>query len=193
RAREDWPPFVALASHPGALDVKNCRRADVAAIVHKPVQPQVLMQTLAQVVRGGLALGDAGPKEPTAAPGALPVVDEGALAELERLGSDPAFLSGLMSEFVAEVGLLLEGTRESRTTEYYYPRFLQLGHALKDSAGSLGALRLYQLGLTASHLSEPVFDRDGERLLCAIEDAFAETQSFFRGYLEQRGLSLSPR
>jgi two-component system sensor histidine kinase RpfC len=197
RAREDWPPFVALASQPDALNVKTCRRADMAAIVHKPIQPQALVQTLAQVVRSAGTMDDEQPREMTDIEGgprtALPLVDERALADLERLGTGPAFVSGLVREFVAEVGGLLQQTRESRDSEHFYAQFLQLGHALKDSAGNLGALRLYQLGLTASHLPEPVFERDGGKLLSRIEQAFAETRSFLSAYLERRGLSPIPR
>jgi two-component system sensor histidine kinase RpfC len=196
RAREDWPPFIALANRPGTLDVRSCQRAEVAAILHKPVQPQALLQTLTQVMRGGDPMGEPGSGDGAAGPGSrttLPLVDESALAELERLGSGPDFLSGLMREFVAEIGDLLQRTRESRATEHCYPHFLQLGHALKDSAGNLGALRLYQLGLTASHLPERVFEREGEQLLSRIEEAFGETRAFFRRYLERSGLSLYPR
>jgi hypothetical protein len=95
-------------------------------------------------------------------------------------------------EFLEEVQTSLESVRQTLGTEQCYPRLVRFGQDLRDNAGSLGALRLYQLGLIAARLPEPLFEREGEPLLDRIEDAYQRTHSAFWQYLHQRELSRSP-
>ncbi len=196
RAQEDWPAFIALAAQAGTAQIRDCRREGVAAIVEKPVRPQALARTIAAVIRRrqGLAeqpmrasISEVGPNASR-----LPLIDEKILAELDGLGAGTGFLAQLVNEFIAEVESLVGQVRDTQGLALAYPRFLDLGHALKDSAGNLGALRLYELGLIASHLPEPVFDQEGERLLARIDQALDDSRIALSDYLERRGQSFSP-
>jgi len=196
RAQEDWPVFIALADQPRPAAIKDCRREEIAAIVEKPIRPQALLETIAAVIRRAQGLAE--PSWPTrrldsgASPSGLPLVDESILAELDNLGAQPGFLAGLVAELVGEVDTLLRRARDARGTPLAYPRFLELGHALKDSAGSLGTLRLYELGLVASHLPEQVFDREGEQLLTRIARTLDDTHLALVSHLDRHGLFLHP-
>jgi hypothetical protein len=63
---------------------------------------------------------------------------------------------------------------------------------LQDNAGSLGALRLYQLGMIACEYPIEHFERDGEPLLRRIESAYQGTRSAFWQYLRHRAPTRSP-
>ncbi len=196
RAREDWPVFIALAGRAGTAAIKDCRREEIAAIVEKPIRAQALVQTIAAVIRRAQGLADPPLQtrtlDPVHNPCGLPLVDERMLAELDRLGAQTGFLSGLVYELVSEVETLLGRARDAQGSPLAYPRFLELGHALKDSAGNLGTLRLYELGLVASHLPEQVFEREGEQLLARIGQALDDTRLALFDYLDRHGLFLHP-
>jgi two-component system sensor histidine kinase RpfC len=194
RTPEDWPVFVVLAAHPSAEEVRECRRLDIAAIVHKPIQPRTLVQTIATTARDRRSQPSElyGKRVEHISESALPIMDEHNLRDLERLGESPDFLSQLINEFLAQIDASLSRTREARATDEGYARFLELGHTLKDIAGNLGALRLYELGLTASQLPEAIFEREGEQLLSRIEQAFAQTRAILLQHLERQGLRNDP-
>jgi two-component system sensor histidine kinase RpfC len=192
RPREDWPPFVGMADHAEASEVRGWQQADMAAFLTRPVESKTLLCTMAQALRlgGPETTGGSEANGADRAESGLPVVDEQVLRRLDRLGSDPGFLARLLDEFLREVGTLVRDTRASCGSARFYSDLLQLGHTLKDSAGNLGALRLYHLGLAASYLAEPEVEPEGTHLLDQIEEAFACTRDLFVRYLDRRGFSL---
>jgi len=195
RAPDEWPPFVVLADQPSAEELRECRRLEIAALVHKPIQPQALAQTIATAARDGPGrpAESYGRRLAHASESALPIIDEHQLQELARLGEDPAFVSNLIGEFLAEIEQSLRRALDARGSAKAYARFLELGHALKDIAGNVGALRLYELALVASQLPEPIFEQEGERLLSRIELALDQTRAAFSRHLDHRGVLGDPK
>jgi two-component system sensor histidine kinase RpfC len=195
RSPENWPAFVVLAQHPSAEELRECRRLDIAAIIHKPIQPQALAQTVATAARdsGGDPSEIYGRRMEHASESALPIMDEHNLTELERLGESPTFLSELIGEFLDQIDASLSEALKARGSPDGFARFLELGHTLKDIAGNLGALRLYELGLTASQLPEQIYEREGEQLLSRIELAFGQTRATLFRHLEHHGVRNDPR
>ena len=62
-------------------------------------------------------------------------------------------------------------------------RFRDLGHALKDAAGSLGALKLYQLGTAASRLSDKEFHESAAALVQEITECCRISNDALHSYL----------
>ena len=193
--RDAWPACIGLAREPSASQLREYASVGITAIIPSPVQPQALLEAIADVIRGTGEETGAAPSLPAAAtwaPAEVPCLDETALQDVERLSSDPNFLYDLIQEFLGDISAFLEGVRETRGTDHCHRRLREFGHILQDNAGSLGALQLYQLGLIASEYPEELFERDGEQLLSRIEAAYQRTRGAFWQYLQQRSLSRSP-
>ena len=193
-ARGDWPAFIGLAQQPSMTQIRDYAAFGVTVVLPKPVRPQALLAAVADLLRGT----PNEPDDPDAMwgthpypPGELACLDERALQEIEDLGTNPSFLADLIAEFLEEVQASLEAVRETLGTEQCYPRLVRFGHSLRDNAGSLGALQLYQLGLIAARLPEPLFEREGKPLLDRIEAAYQRTHSAFWQYLRRRELPLT--
>jgi hypothetical protein len=60
----------------------------------------------------------------------------------------------------------------------------EFGHDLRDMAGHMGALDLYQMGIVASHFPEQLFAAQGREILGRIEVAYARTREDLQPYLE---------
>ncbi|MCU0299636.1 MAG: response regulator [Candidatus Nanopelagicales bacterium] len=194
-ARGDWPAFIGLAQQPSMTQTRDYAAFGLTVVLPKPVRPQALLAAVADLLRGT----HNEPADAEAMWGAhqnhtaeLDCLDERALQEIEDLGTGPSFLADLIAEFLEEVQTRLEAVRQAAGTEQCYPRLVRFGHRLRDSAGSLGAIQLYQLGLIAARLPESLYEREGMPLLDRIEDAYQRTRSAFRQYLHQRELSRSP-
>ncbi len=194
-AREDWPAFIGLAREPNLSQIRDYAGFGVTVIIPSPIQPPALLGAIADVIRGG-GDGSGATAHALASAGRttneVTCLDERALLEVERLSAEPAFLNDLIQEFLADVGILLEGVMQTQGTEQCYPRLREFGHVLQDNAGSLGALQLYQLGLIAAQYPEELFEREGEQLLGRIEAAYQRTRGAFWQYLRRRELSRSP-
>lgn len=196
RPKEDWCPFIALAERPTAEMLRTCNKAGIGIVLGKPIHSPSLLSTIEH-----LLLADEGtPADPAiqrayqlATPWlepqqtmAVPLLDQQALRELERLGGGSGFLPALIEEFLINVGKLLTTMPASHQVGAYH-RWLELGHALKDSGGSLGALRLYELGLVGSNLSEREFHQQCPALLANIRLCFEQTRAAMREYMGQEG------
>ncbi len=191
--RDTWPACIGLAREPSTRAVKDFDSVGITAIIPSPVQPQALLNAIADVIRGTGSVPSAPAQAPaTWSPAEVPCLDEQALQDVGRLSSDPNFLYDLIQEFLENVGSDLERVRETRGTEQCHRRLRDFGHVLQDNAGSLGALQLYQLGLIAADYPEELYERDGEQLLGRIEAAYQRTRRAFWGYLQQRPSSRSP-
>lgn len=201
RPKEDWSPFIALAERPTAEMLRTCNKAGVGVVLGKPIHPASLMKAIEHMLLADdgtladpaiqrahqLATPWLEPRQMTA----VPLLDQQALRELERLGGGREFLSALIEEFLLNVGKLLTAMPASHQVGAYH-RWLELGHALKDSGGSLGALRLYELGLIGSNLSEREFHQQCPSLLANIRLCFEQTRAAMREYMSQGKSSSLP-
>jgi two-component system, sensor histidine kinase RpfC len=192
--RDAWPACIGLAREPCASQVRDYASVGITAIIPSPVQPQALLEAIADVIRGTCEETGAAPSPPATArwtPAEVPCLDEQALQDVGRLSSDPNFLYDLIQEFLGDTSTFLEELRETRGMEHCHHRLREFGHVLQDNAGSLGALQLYQLGLIASEYPEGLFERDGEQLLTRIETSYQRTRGAFWQYLRHRSPSHS--
>jgi CheY-like chemotaxis protein/HPt (histidine-containing phosphotransfer) domain-containing protein len=193
--QDGWPACIGLAREPSLGQVKDYATVGITAIIPRPVQPDALLRAVADVIRGNGAVATNATSTATDAnwaPTDVPCLDEQTLRDVERLTSDPNFLFEVIQEFLADIGTLLEGIQQTRGTEQCYRRLREFGHILQDNAGSLGALRLYQLGIIASEYPAERFERDGQELLGRIESAYRRTRNALWQYLRHRAPTRSP-
>jgi HPt (histidine-containing phosphotransfer) domain-containing protein len=192
---DGWPACIGLAREPSLGQIKDFANAGITTIIPSPVKSDVLLGAIADLIRGNSEGGTQATSTTTSpnwAAAEVPCLDEQTLQDVERLSSDPNFLFDVIQEFLAEIGTLLVGIQQTRGTEQCYRRLREFGHVLQDNAGSLGALRLYQLGIIASEYPIERFERDGQELLGRIDSAYQRTRRAFWQYLRHRAPTRSP-
>jgi len=191
-------PFIILTANATTEAVRECEEAGMDAYLAKPVRPQRLLDTVREVMlerdaaRAEPPGASAQPEEARDAGGGLVLLDRSKLEELEELGMDAEFLRDLIEGFLRDAEELLEGMADSAAAGNV-PALKDLGHALKGSAGSVGALRLYELGIRVSRLARSQFPDDARALLEELQAAFAATRRALQAYLEERERAASRR
>jgi HPt (histidine-containing phosphotransfer) domain-containing protein len=108
------------------------------------------------------------------------------LVELEQLGKGETFLADLVANFNQESRQILQHMEQS-VEQTDVRRFRDLGHTIKDSAGSLGIFELYQLGVRATRLYSSDFPDSAMRLLKDLRQCCDDSHRALRHYLSSRG------
>ncbi|NIR29486.1 MAG: response regulator [Gammaproteobacteria bacterium] len=186
-------PFIILTANATTEAVRECEEAGMEAYLSKPVRPQRLLDTINNVVlsresalarersmeslrpqRSGTELA-----EPDA-----DLLDRSKLEELAALSTDSAFLKELVEGFIKDAELLLVDMAEA-AARARCEAFKDLGHALKGSAGSVGALRLYELSIRASRSNGKLTPEEAGAIVEDLWTAFTSTRTALRDYLEE--------
>jgi two-component system sensor histidine kinase RpfC len=189
-------PVVMLSADvtPEARDA--CLSAGAKGFLTKPIQAKTLLETVGELVdsdrasaadsqaRDGLD-GDRKADASGLSTGTTEVMDQQALRELEELGGGLDFVADLVDGFLkdAEKTLLnLDAAVGDNTPR----RFRDSAHALKGSAGSIGARQLFELASRACLISDKNFARlapAAQRDLCA---ALGQASLAMQDYLKER-------
>jgi len=156
RSGQTEVPFIMLLEEVDRGTLQACELAGVQGMLIKPLDSHKLSQTVESVVRltqkrNHAALGDhtssnlsLGAREINGV-----LLDTQRLTELDRLGGSPDFLEKLIRGLATEGRKLLHQTEEAAAARNI-KRLRDLGQALSDSAGNLGAFELHRSSLAAS-------------------------------------------
>jgi HPt (histidine-containing phosphotransfer) domain-containing protein len=109
------------------------------------------------------------------------LVDVEKLKELEGIGR-AGFLADLIAGFTADGEKLVAAMRES-VRDADYKGFREQVHALKGSAGSLGAEDLFRKCREVSQVTPRELPVKAEKLLQGIEHAFAAAREVLGDYV----------
>ena len=171
--------------------------AGANAILTRPVKPRALLDSLAEVC----PQNESGPTD-TASKAALrnatvrsmyqnlPVLDFTLLKELEELGRNYEFLGRLSESFLSDMEQLLQHMTQA-LVQQDHARFTDCAQALKSSAASIGASRLYDLCTRACQLAPTDWGPEILSLLHEIEAATNSTRTSLNAYLERYKHNLS--
>ncbi len=107
------------------------------------------------------------------------------LAELEDLGSSPEFLKDLVEGFLKDGSTLIADMRNALEAGQFQ-RYRDAAHALKGSAGGVGARSLFEISSRACKLPDHQMPLHGPRLLKDMRGAFATAGGALRSYLRRR-------
>lgn len=190
-------PVLMLSADatPGAR--KECIEAGAAAFVTKPIRARGLLESIGRVIADAEE-GDAGrgTKDGMDLPDSpLPrlsvdVVDRQVLRDLEDLGGGLDFVVGLAEGFVKDAGGLLDQLTES-IADGARRQFRDVAHALKGSAGSVGARRLHDLSGRACRIGDQDFSKLAPIVESELRQALDDTRSALADYISERRKQVS--
>ena len=147
------PPIVVFSAEVTPETRRECAELGVNLFLPKPSEPKVILTSLravldaaAQVLPVGgppvheLELAD---NEAAAAslPRRFPIFDRRVIAGLRELSGDSDFLSGLLTEFAEDAETVL-GSIDRAVHQRNLPEFWDQVHALRSSAGNVGAFQI---------------------------------------------------
>ncbi len=199
---EQLIPVVMLSADVTPEARGECLQAGASAFIAKPIRAKTLLESISGALESD-ALASVSEQLPSDEPVAArarrkkPVgcafgtkIDRQTLRDLETLGGGLDFVANLIVGFEKDVeGLFtqLDGASASQAVE----KFRDLAHALKGSAGSVGARRLCDLSSRACRISDTDFDRMAPAAVTEMRSAYAETKTALNMYVSERKSQVS--
>jgi two-component system sensor histidine kinase RpfC len=168
---QNLPVFIGLGDPPAGCE------DDFAATVDQPIRAR----TMLAAVRKAIAPREAREPQPQAR---IPRLDHRTLAKLHQMNPSPEFLPSLIRSFLQQVEQGINELQDCLGTPQGYRRLADFGHDLRDMAGHMGALDLYQMGIVAAHFPEQLFATQGREILGRIEVAYERTREDLQPYLD---------
>ncbi len=168
-----WIPFLLLLESDESKKVRECHDSNIETWLVKPVRPQRLFDAIQLGLSRQTITQARHPQKPGTTVNAGEVdftLDQKKLNDLKMLGADRNFLDNLISYFESESLELLKRMGKA-VTERDHAGFQNQGLILKDSAGNIGALELFRLGIRASKIDKTAFAENGLLLTKEIERA----------------------
>ncbi|MGB5613655.1 MAG: ATP-binding protein [Sedimenticolaceae bacterium] len=188
-------PVVMLSADVTPEARAECIEVGAAAFISKPVRARTLLESLSSVVHqddGSQAAGDgaspgaaASADSPPPSRGNTDILDRQALRDLEDLGGGLEFVADLADGFVRDAENLFEQLGKS-IAERALRQFRDQSHALKGSAGSIGARRLHELSGHACRISDRDFVRIAPMAVSEMRSVLAETEAALKRYISER-------
>jgi two-component system sensor histidine kinase RpfC len=188
-------PIIILTANATTEALKECEEANIDAYLTKPINMEKLLSTIAKLAAKSqtaevrdtqdfceLAKNSDGSPQTTLAMSVI--------KSLEDLSTDRTFVSTLVTSFLNDGNNLISSMQQALSKKDYL-LFSELIHALKGSAGSIGAMSLHLL-CTESPLKQHN-DTDYVNLLRKIVETFAQTKIELLSYIRDNGSTMISR
>jgi len=174
---------------------EDCLDAGATAFITKPIQARTLLDALHKVVdeHGSglptLHASNVGPKgEPLSTPVTATddaLIDPSTLQSLEELGSGIAFVADLVEGFLRDAGELFDAI-DNALQQDSAREFRDHAHALKGSAGSIGARRLHEISSRACVLNDNDFADLARLVATEMQSVYKDTADALERYVDER-------
>jgi two-component system sensor histidine kinase RpfC len=179
----DLPPIVALSADATPETQAACREIGFSAYLLKPIDTGILLRTLTELT------GDA--PEPAASVSAAPVVgpapvdpelpqapalDQAKLASLARLDTGDGFLAQVIDDFIEDGAGLIERIGQA-VVAGDARAFRDEAHALRSSAGYIGAAGLFSLCLSWRSLDDDALILRGRAEIARLREEFERVRT----------------
>jgi two-component system, sensor histidine kinase RpfC len=175
-------PIIILSADVTSEAMKECDDAGIDAFLPKPVEARKLLDTIAGLVADRSAETAARKDGTESAP---TVINPGALAELELIGSGNVFMQELINGFIQD-GEALMRQMEAAVAAGQYDALRDLVHAIKGSAATLGAEQLCATCSSIHAQTKLELEAGGPRILKVVHDQFRQACVSLIEYLKKR-------
>jgi len=188
------PPLVALTADATQESRKACEEAGFNAYLTKPVEVKKLIELIDSLVTAGKE----GHADTAMAQSSLPgngaseggqgklVIDPATFNELAVLGEKEDFLEKLVQIFL-ETGEQKIESIEKAMLARSYSRVSELAHALKGSAGQIGASYLMELCNRISHTRPAVLMNEGNETVKVLRNEFERVRAALHEHVQEAG------
>jgi two-component system sensor histidine kinase RpfC len=171
--------------------MKECREAGVDGFLTKPIEPAKLLDQIDRLAPKGAGSGipdkaAANISDASTASGPVEhVLNDATLASLEIMGKRSSFIPELIHGFLHDTEGLLE-SMEKAMREKRYEDFKDLAHAMKGSAGSVGAQSLYDVCSGISGVSDEMLGKKASALMHDLVTQYESARYELLAYLDRR-------
>jgi two-component system sensor histidine kinase RpfC len=183
--------FLVLTANATTEAKNECREAGVDAYLTKPIDPAKLLDQIDRLVPKE-AIGSSADKVsartsvmPAATSLSSHVLNDATLASLEIMGRRSTFIPELIHGFLKDTERLL-GDMETAMRAKKYADFKDLVHAMKGSAGSVGAQALYDICASMHRLPDEVFRNKASSFMHDLVTQYESARYELLAYLERR-------
>lgn len=192
---QDSPMHFLILTADATTEAKNaCREAGVDAYLTKPIDPAKLLGQVDRLAPKGAGAGSAD-KVPARASVAQSVpqprgrvLNDATLASLETMGRRSTFIPELIYGFLSDTEQLLSDM-ETAIREKRYGDFKDLVHAMKGSAGNVGAQAFYDVCARAYGMTEEALRGETGSLMHDLVNQYESTRYELLAYLKRRAAS----
>ena len=188
-------PIVALTADATQEAAKACAEAGMDACVTKPIEARKLLEMIGTLVPAAKKPVDGiapslDPVAPAAAPGhgreTRPGLDPATIGELKALGGTGDFFENLIGIFL-ETGEQKLRDMETAAGSRNYGRFREIAHAMKGSAGQVGAFPLMEICHELARIGPAELEENGPLLVTRLKDEFERVRSELSPHLKKPG------
>jgi two-component system sensor histidine kinase RpfC len=186
--------FLVLTANATTEAKNECQEAGVSAYLTKPIDPAKLLNQIDSLVPKGTA-EQSTTRVPLHAhsiqalsPPSENVLNDATLASLEIMGKRSMFMPELIHGFLRDAEQLL-GDMEMALREQRYRSFKDIAHALKGSAGNVGAQALYDACTRAFDITEESLRSEAASLMHDLVTQYESARYELLAYLEKRAAS----
>lgn len=176
-------PFVVLSATTTKEAKEECRKADVAAYLTKPVKTLHLLSVISETVNfydQNLSANHTANDKVTAD---RPILDVSILEDFGLLESDPGFLPGLLDQFQDDAQRLIKDI-ETALESGDYIHFKDAAHALKGNAGSVGAISLQKYCSDIEKIDSANLTENYDHVLVSIKSEYKQALDSLNRYAE---------
>jgi len=183
--------FLVLTANATTEAMKECREAGVDGFLTKPIEPAKLLDQIDRLAPKSAGSGIPYKAAanisgaPTAFSPAEHVLNDATLASLEIMGKRSSFIPELIHGFLHDTEGLLE-SMEKAMREKRYENFKDLAHAMKGSAGSVGAQSLYDVCSGISGVSDEMLGKKASALMHDLVTQYESARYELLAYLDRR-------
>ena len=174
-------PIIILTANATIEAKRECEEANIDAYLTKPIVARVLLNTIYSLCENvGKITANDGSRSPIQTMDSATILNMEVIQSIKELSTDTSFIRDLIEIFINDATKLLS-EMESAIANKNFTLYLEHIHALKGSAGSIGANKLFKL--CQSTLMQPPNDISYISNLSKINQLFQATNDELSRYL----------
>lgn len=183
--------FLILTANATTEAMNECREAGADAYLTKPIEPAKLLDQIDRLAPRGASSRPPDkmvaniPDAPVVPAPAGYVLNDATLASLEIMGKRSSFVPELIQGFLQDTEGLI-GKMEKAMRERRYGDFKDLAHAIKGSAGSVGAQSLYDICTIIPGMPDEMLGRQASGVMHDLVTQYESSRYELLAYLERR-------